>query len=165
MPIFTHILDMTPLKDSKVADLTYWKKFAYIFIDSFIMFRTNQVPIRAGGLSFSSLLAFVPFAIIFSWIAGLTGHVKLLAEVVPELNKNWGVNIPLENLQKIIFNIRDFIEPYWFRKLLSQICRFTGIQVEANSKAVGRDYFNVEIKYPIVKMGQHHKKGEKNPII
>jgi len=93
---------MTPLKDSKATDLNYWKKFAHIFIDSFVMFRTNQVPIRAGGLSFSSLLAFVPFAIIFSWIAGLTGHVKLLAEVVPELNKNWGVNIPLENLQKII---------------------------------------------------------------
>jgi len=66
------------------------------------MFRTNQVPIRAGGLSFSSLLAFVPFAIIFSWIASLTGHVILLTEVLPELNKNWGINIPLENLQKII---------------------------------------------------------------
>jgi len=66
------------------------------------MFRTNQVPIRAGGLSFSSLLAFVPFAIIFSWIANLTGHVQLLTEVLPELNKNWGINIPLEKLQNII---------------------------------------------------------------
>ena len=82
--------------------MNYWKKFASIFVDSFIAFRTNQVPVRAGGLSFSSLLAFIPFAIIFSWIANITGNMRLFTEVLPELNKSWGVNIPLENLQNLI---------------------------------------------------------------
>jgi len=69
--------------------------------------------------------------------------------------------------QKIIFNIRDFIDPRWLRKFLSLMCRLRGIQIEANSKAVGRDYYKPKIKYPIVEMGFEKKLIEKkeSPLI
>ena len=75
--------------------------------------------------------------------------------------------ISITTKKKIVFNIRDFIEPIWFKIILSRLCKMREITIEANSKAVGNDYFKPNIKYPIIKTNQNKQQHEKkkSPLI
>ncbi|MFC1586627.1 glycosyltransferase family 4 protein [Fibrobacterota bacterium] len=55
---------------------------------------------------------------------------------------------------RMVFNIRDFIEPVAFRRFFSLAASTFRIRVEANSRAVAKDYPNASVNYPLVKLAR-----------
>ncbi len=50
--------------------------------------------------------------------------------------------------RRSIFNVRDFVEPLIFRKILSVCMRLFGIHAVCNSQRVAKDYYKSSVKYP-----------------
>ena len=61
-------------------------------------FSFNEVPVRAAALTFTTLLAFIPFAIILSSVAGLLGYLDLLTRLIPYLVASFEIHLPLDPL-------------------------------------------------------------------
>ncbi len=80
----------------------YWKRFRSIFWNSFLMFRTNQVPVRASALSFSSMLSFVPLVVILTWVSTSIVKINLFGNVLSQLTNTWGIEIPLDLLENLL---------------------------------------------------------------
>lgn len=59
-------------------------------------FGSNEVPVRAAALTYTTLLSFVPFAIILSSVAGHFGYLDVLGRLIPYLAESFGVNLPLD---------------------------------------------------------------------
>jgi len=62
----------------------------------------GQVPVRAAALTYTTLLAIVPFLIVLSSIAAQLGYLPLLSRVLPELRDSFGVQVPLGRFEEII---------------------------------------------------------------
>ncbi|MBF0432639.1 MAG: YihY/virulence factor BrkB family protein [Fibrobacteria bacterium] len=77
-------------------------KFLKILYYSLLSFRTNQVPVRASALTYTSLLAFVPIIILLSVFAGKFGYLELVSKVLPSLSDSFGFEVPLDEIQNII---------------------------------------------------------------
>ena len=92
--------EYSKLKD--ISILIFLRKFGKLLYDSFMAFRTNQVPIRAAALTYATLLAFVPFIIILSITASKLGYLQILSGVLPELSLSLGLNVPLDSIQELI---------------------------------------------------------------
>jgi membrane protein len=62
----------------------------------------HQAPTRAGALTYTTMLAVVPFLIVLSSVAAELGYLPLLSSVLPELRETFGVQVPLDKFEEII---------------------------------------------------------------
>ncbi|MFC1585588.1 YihY/virulence factor BrkB family protein [Fibrobacterota bacterium] len=95
-------LDQYLKKLNEMPVFIYLKRVARILYDSFLAFRTNQVPVRAAALTFTTLLAFVPFFIILSSAASKLGYLELLSAVLPEVTASLNITLPIDKIQRIM---------------------------------------------------------------
>lgn len=65
-----------------------------------LSFTVNEVPVRAAALVFTTLLAFIPLAIILSSIAGWVGYLNLLEELIPRLMASLNLDLPVDFLME-----------------------------------------------------------------
>jgi membrane protein len=86
--------------------LTHLPMYARISINSFLSFRSNQVPVRAAALTYTSLLALVPFLVILTAIAGWLGYLDFVLAALPALNKTVGSGLPMEKIISVIDHAR-----------------------------------------------------------
>ncbi len=137
----------------KLSQAVSEKGWSYSFLSRNPVF--DRISQRDSGKSFFSLALFVPAAMLFGMVGvvrlalrcrgrdrilshGLRSHVQLLV-LAPALR------------ERLIFDIRDFIQPLWLRKMISAVARVCGCRIRVNSHAVGRDYSRAEVVYPRVK--------------
>ena len=59
-------------------------------------FSVNEIPVRAAALTFTTLLAFIPFVIILSTVAGRLGYLHLLSRLIPYVASSLNLDIPLD---------------------------------------------------------------------
>jgi membrane protein len=65
-------------------------------------FTVNEVPVRAAALTFVTLLAFIPFAVILSSVAGKLGYLQLLSRLIPYLADSLNLSLPLDPVLRSI---------------------------------------------------------------
>ncbi len=65
-------------------------------------FTVNEVPVRAAALTFTTLLAFIPFVVILSIAAGMLGYLHLLSRLIPYLADSLNIHLSLEPILKSI---------------------------------------------------------------
>jgi membrane protein len=65
-------------------------------------FTVNEIPVRAAALTFVTLLAFVPFAVILSSVAGKLGYLQLLSRLIPYLADSLNLSLPLDPVLRSI---------------------------------------------------------------
>jgi len=82
--------------------LVHLPMYAKVSINSFLGFRHNQVPVRAAALTYTTLLALVPFLVILTAIAGWLGYLNLVLEFLPDLNQTLGAKLPVDQIVAII---------------------------------------------------------------
>jgi len=58
----------------------------------------NEVPVRAAALTFTTMLALVPFIILLSSVAGWLGYLHLLSRFVPYLAQSLNLNLPMDEI-------------------------------------------------------------------
>lgn len=85
---------------------TVLPKYPRIFLDSFLTFRSNQVPIRAAALTYTTLLALVPFLVILFSVAGKLGYLQLVLNLLPQVNSTFKINLPLDKIDTIIHQVQ-----------------------------------------------------------
>jgi YihY family inner membrane protein len=61
-----------------------------------LSFTVNEVPVRSAALVFTTLLAFIPLAIILSSVAGFMGYLNLLQELIPSLMGSLNLDLPID---------------------------------------------------------------------
>jgi membrane protein len=61
-----------------------------------LSFTVNEVPVRAAALVFTSLLAFIPLAVMLSSVAGWIGYLGLLRELIPNLMGSLNLDLPID---------------------------------------------------------------------
>ncbi len=71
---------------------------ARILVLAALSFNVNEVPVRAAALVFTTLLAFIPFAIILSSAAGWLGYIELFGEMIPYLMSSLNLDLPIDPL-------------------------------------------------------------------
>ncbi len=59
-------------------------------------FTVNEILVRAAALTFTTLLGFIPFAIILSSVAGKLGYLHLLSKLIPYIASSLNLDIPLD---------------------------------------------------------------------
>jgi membrane protein len=69
---------------------------------SFRSLWAGEVPARAAALTYTTLLASVPFLIVLSSVAAQLGYLPLLSQVLPELREEFGVRVPLDGFEGIV---------------------------------------------------------------
>ncbi|MBN1505020.1 MAG: YihY/virulence factor BrkB family protein [Candidatus Eisenbacteria bacterium] len=69
---------------------------------SFRSLWAGEVPARAAALTYTTLLATVPFLIVLSSVAAQLGYLPILSRVLPELRDSFGVRVPLDWLEEIV---------------------------------------------------------------
>ncbi len=69
---------------------------------SFRSLWAGEVPARAAALTYTTLLAAVPFLIVLSSVTARLGYLPLLSQVLPELREEFGVRVPLDAYEKIV---------------------------------------------------------------
>jgi len=69
---------------------------------SFRSLWAGEVPARAAALTYTTLLATVPFLIVLSSVAAQLGFLPLLSKVFPALRDSFGVRVPLDGLEQIV---------------------------------------------------------------
>jgi len=69
---------------------------------SFRSLWAGEVPARAAALTYTTLLATVPFLIVLSSLAAQLGFLPLLSQVLPELREEFGVRVPLDGFEEIV---------------------------------------------------------------
>jgi YihY family inner membrane protein len=71
-----------------------------ILVLAALSFTVNEVPVRAAALVFTTLLAFIPLAIILSSVAGWMGYLGLLQELIPNLMASLNLDLPIDFLME-----------------------------------------------------------------
>jgi YihY family inner membrane protein len=71
-------------------------RFVRVLVLAGFSFGSNEVPVRAAALTYTTLLSFVPFAIILSSVAGHFGYLDVLGRLLPYIMESFGVNLPLD---------------------------------------------------------------------
>ena len=61
-----------------------------------VSFAVNEVPVRAAALTFTTLLALIPFAVVLSFLAEKLGYFDLLSSLVPALADSFNLDLPLD---------------------------------------------------------------------
>jgi membrane protein len=73
-----------------------------VIILAFMSFRANQIPVRAGALTYTTMLSVVPFAVILSSVAGRFGYLDLLSRVIATMSERMSPGIDLAPILGII---------------------------------------------------------------
>ncbi len=62
----------------------------------------NQIPVRASALTYTTILSFVPFAVILSAVAGQFGYLDLLSSLVYSLANSMNLDVNLDPIMAVI---------------------------------------------------------------
>ncbi len=70
-------------------------------------FGTNLIPVRASALTYTTILAFIPFVAILSAVAGHFGYLDVLTRFFPYLNDTLDFDLPLDKILEVIENAQQ----------------------------------------------------------
>jgi membrane protein len=88
------------LKNSRpVSSLIEFLKLLY---RSLLGLSSNEIPVRAAALTYTTLLAGVPFLVMLSIVAAKLGYLDIVSSVLPELRESLGLKVPLDRLEEIL---------------------------------------------------------------
>lgn len=76
-------------------------------------FPVNQIPVRASALTYTSILSFVPFAVILSSVAGRFGYLDLLSRLVIYTADSMNLDLNLDPILGVI----DYAQKIDFQRL------------------------------------------------
>lgn len=76
-------------------------------------FPVNQIPVRASALTYTSILSFVPFAVILSSVAGRFGYLDLLSRLVIYTTDSMNLDLNLDP----ILNVIEYAQKIDFQRL------------------------------------------------
>jgi YihY family inner membrane protein len=76
-------------------------------------FPVNQIPVRASALTYTTILSFVPFAIILSSVAGRFGYLDILSRLVVYLADSMNLDLNLDP----VLNVIEYAQKIDFRRL------------------------------------------------
>ena len=79
-------------------------RLARVLLLAGMSFATNQIPVRASALTYTTILFLTPFAILLSAVAAGFGYLDLLSRLVPYLNESLNLNLPLDMILGVIEN-------------------------------------------------------------
>ncbi|GEM_PF-2383724 len=98
-------------------DIRWTRKFAARLVRVLVLagmsFPINQIPVRASALTYTSILSFVPFAVILSSVAGHFGYLDLLSRLVIYLADSMNLDLNLDP----ILNVIEYAQKVDFQKL------------------------------------------------
>ena len=67
----------------------------------------NQIPVRASALTYTTILSFVPLAVILSAVAGHFGYLGLLSKSVITLSDSMNLDIDLDPILNLINQVQS----------------------------------------------------------
>ena len=76
-------------------------------------FPLNQIPVRASALTYTTILSFVPFAIILSSVAGRFGYLDILSRLIISMADSLNLDINLDP----VLNVIEYAQKIDFRRL------------------------------------------------
>jgi YihY family inner membrane protein len=76
-------------------------------------FPVNQIPVRASALTYTTILSFVPFAIILSSVAGRFGYLDILSRLVIYMADSMNLDLNLDP----VLNVIDYAQKIDFQRL------------------------------------------------
>lgn len=76
-------------------------------------FPVNQIPVRASALTYTSILSFVPFAVILSSVAGRFGYLDLLSRLIIYTADSLNLDVNLDPILGVI----DYAQKVDFQRL------------------------------------------------
>jgi YihY family inner membrane protein len=76
-------------------------------------FPVNQIPVRASALTYTTILSFVPFAIILSSVAGRFGYLDILSRLVIYMADSMNLDLNLDP----ILNVIEYAQKIDFQRL------------------------------------------------
>ncbi|MEO7427174.1 MAG: YihY/virulence factor BrkB family protein [Fibrobacteria bacterium] len=98
-------------------DIRWTRKFAArlarVLVLAGMSFPVNQIPVRASALTYTSILSFVPFAVILSSVAGRFGYLDLLSRLVIYLADSMNLDVNLDP----ILNVIEYAQKVDFQRL------------------------------------------------
>ena len=98
-------------------DLSRTRKFparlARVLVLAGMSFPVNQIPVRASALTYTSILSFIPFAVILSSVAGRFGYLDLLSQLVIYMADSMNLDLNLDP----ILNVIDYAQKIDFQRL------------------------------------------------
>jgi membrane protein len=74
---------------------------------------TNQIPVRASALTYTSMLMFIPFVVILSSVAGRFGYLDLLSRLIISFNDSLSLDLNLDPILGVI----EFAQKIDFHRL------------------------------------------------
>jgi membrane protein len=87
-------------------DIRWTRQFAArlvrVLVLSGMSFPVNQIPVRASALTYTTILSFVPFAVILSSVAGRFGYLDLLSRLVIYMADSMNLDLNLDPILGII---------------------------------------------------------------
>ncbi len=98
-------------------DIRWTRKFAArvarVLVLAGMSFPVNQIPVRASALTYTSILSFVPFAVILSSVAGRFGYLDLLSRLIIYLADSMNLDVNLDPILGVI----EYAQKVDFQKL------------------------------------------------
>jgi len=98
-------------------DIRWTRQFAArltrVLVLAGMSFPVNQIPVRASALTYTTILSFVPFAVILSSVAGRFGYLDLLSRLVISLADSMNLDVNLDPILGVI----DYAQKVDFQKL------------------------------------------------
>ncbi|MDB5051513.1 MAG: rane-bound transcriptional regulator, ribonuclease BN-related protein [Fibrobacteres bacterium] len=88
-------------------------RLARVLVLAGMSFPVNQIPVRASALTYTSILSFVPFAVILSSVAGRFGYLDLLSRLVIYLADSMNLDLNLDPVLSVI----DYAQKVDFQRL------------------------------------------------
>ncbi len=88
-------------------------RLARVLVLAGMSFPVNQIPVRASALTYTSILSFVPFAVILSSVAGRFGYLDLLSRLVIYMADSMNLDLNLDP----ILNVIEYAQKIDFQKL------------------------------------------------
>jgi membrane protein len=87
-------------------DIRWTRQFAARLVRVLVLagmsFPVNQIPVRASALTYTSILSFVPFAVILSSVAGRFGYLDLLSRLVIYTADSLNLDVNLDPILGVI---------------------------------------------------------------
>lgn len=98
-------------------DIRWTRQFAARLVRVLVLagmsFPVNQIPVRASALTYTSILSFVPFAVILSSVAGRFGYLDLLSRLVIYTADSMNLDVNLDPILGVI----DYAQTVDFQRL------------------------------------------------
>jgi membrane protein len=87
-------------------DIRWTRQFAARLVRVLVLagmsFPVNQIPVRASALTYTSILSFVPFAVILSSVAGRFGYLDILSRLVIYMADSMNLDVNLDPVLGVI---------------------------------------------------------------